>query len=910
VPERPPVASGGLLLFDGSALAYRSHYAMAQSGLSRADGLPTGATYGFTSEVLRLLKEVKPTHAAVVFDAPGKTFRHEIYSEYKATRSAMPEELAGQLGLIREATAALGVPVIMTPGCEADDLVASIAVKARDAGIPVWIVTGDKDFLQLVDDKIRVYQLARPTQSAGVIDREGVIAKFKVPPERVVDVLALMGDAIDNVKGVPGVGELTAQKLVQKYGSLDQVLAEGPKSETKRLGEKLAEHADAARLALKLVTLDTSCPLPVPFEDLAWKGVNAEVAEALFRSLEFKALAQEFAPKPKPVAQTYRQVTTEPELDALAAALAKADLVSVDTETTALAQNRAVLVGLSFSMAPGIAWYVPLNAKPRIIPDPPDAPFWGQNVLERLKPFLEDPRPTKCGQNSKYDILILRAHGVRMRGLRTDTMLASFLLDPTQREHGLDALALRHFEYRKVRTQELIGKGRDEMSMDLVPIEHVSEYACEDADFTRRLAELFLPRLKEEGLEKLHDEVEIPLVSVLADMEEKGVRVDRPLLKKMASEWCADVERIQEEIRKIAGPDFNPNSPKQLGELLFDELKVHEQTGYRPKKTKTGWATGQEVLEELKAVEICRLILEFRAVSKLVSTYVLPLPELVREDGRIHASFNQTGASTGRLSCNDPNLQNIPIRTEAGKKIRLAFLPTADDWELVSADYSQIELRLLAHFANDEALITAFREGRDIHRETAARVFNLKPEAVDATARSRAKVINFGLLYGMGPQRVAQETELSFDEAKTFIERYFAAFPKVRGYLDSLKEKARAEGFVSTIMGRRRPIPDINSPNHMLKAQAERLAVNTPIQGSAADLIKVAMVAIHRRLIEQKRKSHLIIQVHDELLLDVPRSELAEVTALVKHEMENAWQLAVPLKVDLGHGKNWLEAQH
>jgi DNA polymerase-1 len=883
---------------------------MVRSGLSRADGLPTGATYGFTSEVLRLLKEIAPTHAAVVFDTPGETFRHRLYAEYKATRNAMPEELAGQLDLIRQTTEAIGVRHLAIPGCEADDLVASIAVKAAEAGLAVWIVTGDKDFLQIVSDRIRVYQLSKPSSAAAVIDRAGVVEKFGVPPERVVDVLALMGDAVDNVPGVKGVGEKTAVKLVQRYGSLEGVLTEGPKHESPKLAEALAAHREAAELARRLVTLDLGCPLPVPIEALAWKGVDREVAAPLFRSLEFRALAQEYAPKPREVARDYRQITNAAELESLMAELSRADLVSVDTETTSVAKHRAVLVGLSFSTKPGVAWYVPLNAQPRVIPDPPDAPFWGVSVLERLKTFLEDPRPTKCGQNAKYDILILRAHGVRMRGLVTDTMIASWLLDPTQREHGLDALALRHFDYQKVRTRELIGRGRDEMSMDLVPIEHVSEYACEDADFTRRLAELFLPRLAEEGLAKLHDEVELPLLMVLADMEEKGVRVDRQLLKKMASELCGDVERLHEAIRRTAGADFNPNSPKQLGELLFDELKVHEQTGYKPKKTKTGWATGQEVLEELAQVEICRQILEYRSVSKLVSTYVVPLPELVREDGRIHTSFNQAVASTGRLSSSDPNLQNIPIRTETGKRIRLAFLPTADDWELVSADYSQIELRLLAHFAKDENLIAAFRDGRDIHRETAARVFNLNPEEVDAVARSRAKVINFGLLYGMGPQRVAQETELSLDEAKTFIDRYFSAFPKVRGYLESLKEQARTEGSVTTILGRRRPIPDIHSPNNMLKSQAERLAVNTPIQGSAADLIKVAMVRIHARLLRETMRSHLIIQVHDELLLDVPKSELRAVMDLVKHEMEHVWDLLVPLRVDLGHGENWLAAQH
>jgi DNA polymerase-1 len=909
VTDRPAL-KGGLVLVDGSALAYRSHFAMARSGLSRADGLATGATFAFARDLWALLKEIEPTHAAVVFDSPEPTFRHRLYPEYKATRQRMPDELAGQLGLIRQAAEALGVRVIAVPGAEADDLVGSIAVKAAEAGVPVWIVTGDKDFLQLVSDRIRVYQLSKPSVAAAVIDRKGVIEKFGVPPERVVDVLALMGDSVDNAPGVPGVGEKTAVRLVQQYGSLDAVLEDGPRNESRKLAEALATHKDLAVLTRTLVTLDLASPLPCPIGELAWKGPDHENASRLFRELEFKGLAQELAARPKPVAHDYRTVTTAGELDELVAQLTAADLVAVDTETTSVDETRAVLVGLSFSTAAGRACYVPLNANPRIVPDPPDAPFWGVNVLAKLRPFLEDPRPTKCGQNVKYDLLILRAHGVRMRGVRTDTMIASYLLDPTQREHGLDALALRHFDYVKVRTQDLIGRGRDERSMDLVPIEDVSEYSCEDADYTRRLAALFLPRLEEEGLRPLHDDVELPLVLVLADMEEAGVRVDRQILKKMAGELCAEVERLQEAIRRTAGAGFNPNSPKQLGELLFDELKVHEQAGYKPRRTKTGWATGQEVLEELSSVEICRQILEYRTVSKLVSTYVLPLPELVRSDGRIHTSFHQTVAATGRLSCSDPNLQNVPIRTETGKKIRLAFLATADDWELLSADYSQVELRILAHFAADQNLIEAFRRGRDIHRETAARIFNLPPEAVDATARNRAKVINFGLLYGMGPQRVAQETGLSFEEAKTFIERYFAAFPSVRGFLESLKEKARKDGFVTTILGRRRPIPDIHSPNPQLKSAAERLAVNTPIQGSAADLIKVAMVRIHARLKDEARGSRLILQVHDELLLDCPKSELDAVGAMVRHEMEHAAELEVPLKVDMGHGPNWLSAQH
>ena len=615
-------------------------------------------------------------------------------------------------------------------------------------------------------------------------------------------------------------------------------------------------------------------------------------------------------PRPKPVAKDYHQITTAAELDALIAELGKAELVSVDTETTALSQRRAVLVGLSFSAKPGVAHYVPLNANPRIIPDPPDAPFWGVNVLERLKPFLEDPRPVKCGQNAKYDILILRAHGIRMQGLKTDTMLASYLLDPTQREHGLDALALRHFDYQKVRTQELIGRGKDEMSMDLVPVEHVSEYACEDADFTRRVAELFLPRLDEAGVRALHDDVEIPLLMVLADMEEKGVRVDRQLLKKMAQEWCGDVERLQESIRTIAGPHFNPNSPKQLGELLFDELKVHEQAGYKPKKTKTGWATGQEVLEELQSVEICRLILEFRSVSKLVSTYVLPLPELVREDGRIHAQFNQTGAATGRLSCNDPNLQNIPIRTEAGKT----------DPSGISPDRRRLGAPLRRLFADRAQAPRPLRERREPDRSVPRgarhpprdRGARLQPEA-RGRGRDRAQPrqghqLRAPLWHGTAAGRAGDGAHSRRGE--DFHRALLRGVPEG----PRIPREPEGRGPHAGLRGddpRPPPShPDIHSPNNMLKSQAERLAVNTPIQGSAADLIKVAMVRIHRRLLSEKMRSHLILQVHDELLLDVPKSELDATIALVKHEMEHAWDLLVPLRVDIGHGANWLVAQH
>ncbi len=902
-----PVPSGGLMLVDGSALAYRSHFAMTSSGLSRADGTPTGATYGFAMELHRLLERIRPTHAAVVFDSAEPTFRHALYADYKATRERMPEELVAQLDLLRQVCAAEGVPALAKPGFEADDVMGTLAVQARDAQLDCWLVTGDKDFLQLVDDRIRVYQLPRGDQDAIVIDRAGVREKFGVAPEQVVDVLALMGDASDNAPGVPGIGEKTAIKLIQDFGNLDAVLEGGP-TQSPKVRAALQSNRELAHLTKRLVTIETHCPLDQTLDDLKFSGGNAAVAGPLYRELEFRSLAQAFAEAPRRAHAGYVQVKTADELEAVLREVEAAELVSVDTETTSLDPRQARLVGVSFSVKTGEAWYIPMNADPPVVPDKRDAPFRGYAVLERLRPFLESSRPTKCGQNAKYDMLVLRGHGVRVAGLRMDTMLAAYLVDPGAREHGLDALSLRYFGYQKIRTEELIGTGKNQITMDLVPVDAVAEYAAEDADYTRRLAELFGPELDQKQLRRLHDEVELPLLYVLADMEEVGVRVDRSLLKKMAATLLENAERLGDEIRAIAGPGFNPNSPKQLGEFLFETLKVHEPIGYKPKKTKTGWATGQEVLEELGDVEICRKILEYRSVTKLVGTYVQPLPDLVGSDGRIHTSYNQAVAATGRLSSSNPNLQNIPIRTEAGKKIRLAFLPTADDWVLLSADYSQIELRLLAHFAQDDALISAFVAGRDIHRETAARVFGITPDAVDPATRSRAKAINFGILYGMGPQRLARETGLTVDEARQFIDRYFAAFPKVRGFLDGLKAKAREDGFVTTILGRRRTITDINSPNGMLRAQAENMAVNTPIQGSAADLIKVAMINIHRELGSRHLQARLILQVHDELVLDVPTSELPDVQELVRAGMETVWDLRVPLRVDMGTGRNWLEA--
>ncbi len=907
-PIPPEELRQSLFLLDGSALAYRAHFAMARSSLSSAKGVPTGALFGFTGDLRRILRQVGPRYIAVVFDTPEPTFRHHLYPEYKATREKMPEELVQQLPFMRQAAELLGIRVLMMPGFEADDVMGTLARRAEAQGLPVFLVTGDKDFMQLVSEKIRLYNILKKDEEVAIIGPPEVRERFGVGPDRVVDILALMGDASDNIPGIPGIGEKGAMKLLAGGKSLDDVLLDPGQDVSPKLKQSLIEHRDLGLLSRQLATIDTAVPIALPIEDLEYRGPRAEDAAAFFREFGFRTFAEELVAKTAPAAEetAYEIVSDAAALQAMIEHLDQAPLFSVDTETTGLDTRRVAIVGLSFSVRAGQAWYVPLRGM--------DAPDWKEaggrdGVLDRLRPILEDPRPRKCGQNVKYDLLVLRHHGIRLRGVTTDTMVASYLVEPEQRERNLDALALRHFQKVKIKTEELIGKGKNQITMDLLPVLEVGRYAGEDADYTLRLAGKFLPELGTGDLRRLHDDVEIPLIEVLADMEDDGVRVDPVALRAMARALSGQVAALEERIHAAAGQKFNVNSPQQLGKVLFEDLKVHEGQGYRPKKTKTGWATGQEVLEELADHPIPALILEYRSLSKLLNTYVAVLPDLVDpETGRIHTSYHQTVAITGRLSSSDPNLQNIPIRTETGKRIRKAFLPADDDHVLLSADYSQVELRILAHLSEDGSLIRAFQEGADIHRDTAARVFGVAAEAVDPVMRGRAKAINFGILYGMGPQRLSRETGFSLDEAKAFIDRYFAAFPAVRAFLEGLKAKVRALGYAETILGRRRPIPDIGSSNGMLRAAAENMAVNTPIQGSAADILKLAMVRLHRRLPEDGLATRMILTVHDELVFDVPRAEIARAEDLVRREMEGAWPLRVPLRVDLGHGRNWLEA--
>lgn len=904
-----------LFLLDGTALAYRSYFAFLRANLTDRHGRPTGAVHGFVATLFKLLRDEKPDHVGVAFDPDGPTFRHERYAEYKATRQRMDDDLLAQMPVLREVVRAFRIPVLEVNGYEADDVMATVARRASAAGIDTYIVTGDKDLCQCVGDGVRIYNILKPGQETEVLDAAGVEKVWGVPPARIPDVLALMGDASDNVPGVPGIGWKTAVQLVKDFGGVEGVLAAAaaePSPITKpKLRENLRASADLARLSLELVKVDYEVPVDVGFEDLRLgKRDDPRLAE-MFREMNFTSHLAEVSHEAAATSQhDYRVVRAPEDLRALVARLRSAELFALDTETTGLDPIRADLVGVSVSVEPSVAYYVPFNLQPPLFA-PEGAGTNAEDrerILETLRPVLEDARPRKCGQNAKYDVLAFRRAGVDVRGYAVDTMIASFCLDPEAHQHNLDALALRHFGYRKIATKELIGSGRAQVTMAEVDVDRVAEYAGEDADFTLRLARRFQPRLAAEEVGALYRDVEMPLVRVLADMEWEGVRVNVPLLEGMTKDLAERASVLEREICECAGVAFNVNSPKQLGEVLFERMKI--QGTKRIRRTKTGWATDEQTLADCSSHAIVGKLLEYRQLTKLRSTYTEALVRLVNPDtGRVHTSYSQTGAVTGRLASSDPNLQNIPIRTAEGREIRRAFVPRAERWSLLSADYSQIELRILAHLSGDEQLVSAFASGEDIHRRTAARVFGVAPELVTPELRSRAKAINFGIIYGMGATRLAQETGLSRKEAQEFIDAYFRAYPAVRAWLDGVRRDARETGEVRTLLGRRRSLREMfESPEPRVQAAADNVAVNTPVQGSAADIIKMAMIAIHRDLAERGLASRMILQVHDELVFDVAPDELDAVKRLVRERMEGAVDLRVPLVVEMGAGPDWLSA--
>ena len=894
-----------IFLIDGSALAYRSYFAFAKNPLINSKGEDTSTPYGFVNSLFKLFREYEPEYMVVVFDTGRPTFRHEKFPEYKATRQKMPEHMAASLPRIYQILDAMNVPVLEVEGFEADDVIGTLAKRAADEGFEVIIVAGDKDFFQLVGPKVKVL---RPTRAGKeerleLVDEEGVKERLGVPPDRVRDLLALTGDASDNVPGVPGVGEKTALALVRAYGDLDSVLAHSGVVARERVRENLKKFADQARLSKELVTIRTDVPIeealgrPVSLEEFRFRGFNRPALQEIFKELEFQRFLREITVE-EAVQEVSTKVVEEGELEEIARRARDQGFLSVDLETTSTDPMRAEVVGVSLSLSPGEAFYVPVG---HILG--PNVPW--EKVRKVLGPVLEDEGVQKYGQNVKYDIIILSRHGVKPKGFSFDTMIASYLLNPSGRQHNLEVLSLTYLGRKMVPISELIGSGKKQRSFAEVPVEQAARYSGEDAEVVLRLKEVLEGELEAKALMPLFREVEMPLVEVLVDMEMHGVKVDGNYLRTMSLQVEAELRRLEEEIYEVAGERFNINSTQQLGYILFEKFKLPVV-----RRTKTGYSTDVSVLEVLAGEhELPRKVLDYRQLAKLKSTYIDALPKLINpETGRIHTSFNQTVTATGRLSSSDPNLQNIPIRTELGRRIRQAFVAPDEKHLLLDVDYSQIELRILAHLSEDENLIRVFLEGEDIHTRTACAMFGVPPELVTSELRRRAKTINFGIIYGMSPFGLAEQLGISRHEARELIDQYFRQYPGVKAYIERTLEEARRKGYVTTLLGRRRYLPEINSSNRQMREFAERTAINTPVQGTAADLIKVAMVRVWRRLREGGYRTKMILQVHDELVFEVPREELEEVRDLVVEEMEGALKLKVPIKVDVGIGTNWLEA--
>jgi len=922
-----------LFLLDGTALAYRAYYAFIGRPLVTSGGMNVSAVYGFTNSLIKILEEEKPDYIAVVFDSSQPTFRHEMHPEYKATREKMPEDMAIQLQKLKEVIEAFNIPILEIPGYEADDVMGTIAKIAESKGIETYLVTGDKDFLQLVSPMIKIYRPTKGLADIEIVDVDKVKQEWGVTPEQIVDVLGLMGDKVDNVPGVPGIGEKTAVQLIKEFGSIENLIKNVDRIPTQKIKENLKSSIEKALLSKTLVTIKTDVPLDINIYSLKASQPNREKLAELFYELEFKSLIKKLGltsavreveeekieEQKKPV--KYSSIKTEPhqyhiiksidELKDLVDKLKSADLVSFDTESTGIEPLNADLIGISFAVKPGEAFYVPVSVETtssdslfELEKKKKTHGIEIETVLKYVKPILEDPGIKKCGQNLKYDMLLMAKYGVWISGISFDTMVAGYILNP-EGSHTLEALAKEYLKYQVIPISQLIGEGRFQRKMSEVPVEKVAEYACEDADVTLKLVDKLKNELERREQLKLCEEVEFPLVEVLAHMEFSGVKLDTDLLREMSKELDRMLDNLTHDIYRLAGTEFNINSPQQLADVLFKKLKLPPV-----KTTKTGYSTDVEVLEELaKEHPIAEKLLEYRQIQKLKSTYVDALPKLVNpKTGKVHTSFNQTGTATGRLSSSDPNLQNIPIRTEIGREIRKAFIPSEPDWFIMSADYSQIELRIMAHLSGDENLISAFRKGLDIHSSTAASVFGVRPEDVNYEMRRKAKEVNFGIMYGISPYGLSQRLGIPQPEAKKIIEVYFQRFPKVKEYIDKTIAEARQKGYVATLLGRRRYVPDINSRNRTVREFAERTAINMRIQGTAADLIKLAMVRIYDEMKKRKFKSKMILQVHDELVFDVAPDEVEQLKEIVLDKMQNALQLDMPIVVDLGVCKNWYEA--
>jgi DNA polymerase-1 len=858
--------------------------------------MATNAIYGFTNMLLKVMRDLKPDRLAVVFDSKGPTFRTELYPDYKANRSAMPEDLVPQIPYIKNLTKAFNLPALEMPGYEADDIIATLAKRFARQGMHVTVITGDKDLMQIVDENIFLLD----TMKDRVIGPQEVVERFG-GSDKVVEVQALAGDSSDNIPGIPGIGEKTARQLIEQFGSVENLLDNLDQVKGKRR-ENLEQYGDQARLSKELVTLVDNLDISVNDNVFEYRAPDREALTNLFKECEFYKLLQEFSSDMAADSSVseYHCVLNRNELSTLLNKLAKAERFAFDTETTSLDPHAAKLVGLSFSVVPGEAWYIPVGHSYLGVPDQLPA----EEVLEALRPIFVCSEKLKIGQNLKYDLIVLQGAGVHVAGPLYDTMLASYLTNPASKTHGLDKLAAELLGYRTITYSEVAGSGKNQVGFDEVEVSKATEYAAEDADITLRLYEKLQPLLVECEQEALFSEVEMALLPVLVDMEQTGIRIAPELLHSLSKEMSQKLAELETQIHQIAGTAFNVGSPKQLGEVLFEKLGLP-----RGKKTKTGWSTDVEVLRKLADEhEVAARILDYRSLAKLKGTYTDALPKLISpETGRIHTSFNQAVTATGRLSSSEPNLQNIPIRTEEGRRIREAFVPSEGNL-LLSADYSQVELRILAHLADVPALKESFARGEDIHQRTASEVFGISPETVSAEQRRRAKAINFGVIYGMSAFGLAKQLNIGRREAQVFIDTYFQRYPGIRKFMDARIEEARACQYVRTLLGRRCAIPDINSKNGAIRGFAERNAINYPVQGSAADIIKLAMVNIYCRLDKEQLDGKLVLQVHDELVFDVPRQEVEVIKALVKEEMEGAVKLSVPLVVEINCGDNWSEA--
>jgi DNA polymerase-1 len=877
-------------VIDGNSFCYRAYYAIRH--LSNSKGEPTNAVYGVITMIKKIIKEEKPDMMAVAFDLKGPTFRHGKFKDYKVTRKPMPDDLVMQLPHIKRLIRAYNVPIYELEGYEADDVLATLAQKcAGRKNIDTYIVTGDKDMLQLVGPHIKVYS---PQKEGFVYDEKAVKERFGVGPERVTDLMALMGDSSDNIPGVPGIGEKTAIELMKEFRTLEGLLENTGmiKSESRR--KKIEESRELAILSKELAVIKKDVPIEINFEDLDLKAPDEKALIELFKEFEFRTLLKEVTPGKKSEG-AYYTVDCKEEFTKLTGSLKRSKAFAFDFETTHYDPMRARPVGVSFSWKEGEAYYIPFNALKDISQE---------EIIHGLRPVFGNKKIGKIGQNIKYDLLILKAIGVPVEGVEFDTMVASYLLNPSKSNHNLKDISFEHLERSMSSIEELIGKGKKAITMDKVSPEKVRDYSCEDSDATFSLKAILEKKLKEKNLEGLFCNVEIPLVDVLVDMEWHGVSVDKRYLAGLSKDIDKKIASLEKSIYKLAGEEFNINSSKQLQVILFEKLKLPVI-----KRTKTGASTDEGVLRVLsEKEELPKEILRYRTLAKLKSTYVDSLPELVNSrTGRIHTSFNQTVTATGRLSSSSPNLQNIPIKTEMGRKIRKAFIAKGKKEVILSADYSQVELRILAHLSGDKNLINAFSKDRDIHKFTASLIYGLEEKEITKEMRRAAKTVNFGIVYGMSAYGLSRDLGIDAGEASKFITAYFERYPDVKNYLEKEKENARKKGFVTTILGRRRYIPEITSSNISVRNFAERTAVNTPIQGSAADLIKLAMIGIHDFLGEFDAR--MILQVHDELVFEVSRKSLHPFAKRVKDKMENVMEFKVPIKVDLESGTDWLDME-